>query len=178
MFDSFTMAGEKDALLCAAGHECTNFQTKCLECDMSTYYVYDGSLFVVERNGWNDRWEEGCRPHYKGLEITTSRYALPKGHSGHVVLYTSCEQCLPVLSEWAGESAWSDRVHEDKPWVEYEVEFETGRVVGATPIRLETREDIRAKQGTSAIPDEDRVAKRHFERLLKDREKRQSRLGE
>ena len=42
MFDTVVMAGPKDALRCAHGHEVRELQRRSLECAMLTYYVWDG----------------------------------------------------------------------------------------------------------------------------------------
>lgn len=165
MFDSVVMAGPKDALLCAAGHELRNFQTKDLDCAMNTYYVFEGCVYEAARDGWSLRQEPQYLPGLEGLAVISRGFAAPVGLSvSKLDVYTSCEECLPVLFEGTPH-AFSDQVHEQRPWVEYELEVDRGRVVSSAPVKLESRDDVRKKGNWVSIPDDDRVAKRHFERL-------------
>ena len=159
MFDTIVMAGPKDALRCAHGHEMRELQTKDLECEMLTYYVWDGLLY---RGMKRERSEMRYELRGDALVATHETRAVPATASGEVVVYADCEACLPVLVE-SVHSSWHGYVDERYPWVQYVLRFEGSRLWERRPDRVETRHDVREKH-PGAIPDDDRVARRHFER--------------
>jgi hypothetical protein len=161
MFDRFELVGKNDAVLCAAGHEMRSLQTKDTDCDADTYLVFDGLLYKVEQLDV----EYEYTLHYKGLASIQKRYAQPVslGANASVVAYSACEECLPVLTEAETDSFWGGRLIEHQPWVEYEFLFDGGHLTAVKPLRLETRDELRQKFSGS-LPDDDRVAKRHYEK--------------
>ena len=83
-----------------------------------------------------------------------------------LLAYTHCGSCRPVLY-LGGRSAWADEVSERDPWAEWQLELVDGRLVDLVPVKLETRDDIRAalrKEGLEVLDDDERLARLHFAR--------------
>lgn len=165
-FDTIILGGPADALLCAHGHEIRELQTKDLGALMNTYYVWDGILYRTEREGQGIWAGPRKTPRYRldgdRLLITHEQHAAP-AIAGEVTVYTSCEACLPVLIE--ARNSFDDSIREQFPWVQFVLCFEGSRLVERRPDRVESREDVRKKH-PGAIPDDDRLARRYFERRL------------
>jgi hypothetical protein len=161
-YDTIVLAGNRDALLCAHGHEIRELQTKDLGAEMNTYVVFDGSLYRTVGDGIFGRAIQKDTYRLEGeLLIVTHEQQGTLATAAEVTAYTSCDACLPVLVERTGGS-W-DAIDDVHPWVQYVLRFEGSRLMERRPDRLETRDDVRNKH-PRAIPDDDRVAVRYFER--------------
>jgi hypothetical protein len=166
MYDRFVFL-ETDHLTpgCAAGHHFVDveLQTKDFDCNLDTYYVSKELLYIEYGGLRTNIVTPQKRERVDNALITTwqTRAALMP-FTGTANGYTSCHQCLPVLE--LRESAWGDPVQEHYPWCEYQLAFRDGKLWAVTPVRVETRDEIRAKWPGS-IPDTDHIAQKHFERL-------------
>lgn len=163
-YDTIILAGTRDAVLCAHGHGIHELQTKDLGAEMNTYVVWDGTLYrtVRDSDGIFGRAIEKDSYRLEGDQLVVTRQQRATlAAAGEVTAYTHCTACLPVLVERAG-GLW-DAIDDVLPWVQYVLRFEGSRLMERRPDRLETRDDVRSKH-PGAIPDDDRVAVRYFER--------------
>lgn len=167
LYDSIHFLGDDAKRVpCAAGHpQHREFQTKDWGADMSRLFVREGRVWkakVVEvpivatiRDGHLILSHETCCDPVSNLEPA--------------VIYKGCGECQPVLVE--GNSDWgSDSVNETFPEVRYEIRCVNGDL-SIRPERVESREELRlrlARSGCVVIPDDDRIAAKHF--LLCERE--------
>ena len=161
MYDTITV-WPRDRTHCADGHALGDLQTKSLECLMHRYVVFDGALYrVVEDDRETVVAAEGGRPVMR----RTSRMEEER-RTTTVLAYNHCGSCRPVLY-LGGRSAWADEVSERDPWAEWQLELVDGRLVDLVPVKLETRDDIRAalrKEGLEVLDDDERLARLHFAR--------------
>ena len=161
MYDTITV-WPRDRTHCAEGHALGDLQTKSLECLMHRYIVFDGALYhVLEDDGETVVASESGRPVMR----RTSRMEEER-RTTTVLAYTHCGSCRPVLY-LGGRSAWADEVSERDPWAEWQLELVDGRLVDLVPVKLETRDDIRAalrKEGLEVLDDDERLARLHFAR--------------
>jgi hypothetical protein len=159
--DVIKLVGASDALRCAHGHEVREFQTKDLGESLATYFVCDGRLYKLDQNMDGPRHHsEDYRLEGDTLVVTRQEKATLVS-AGEVVVYSRCTACLPVLVETSND--WMGAISEHHPWVQFVLRFEGSRLMERRPDRVETRDDVRKKH-PEAIPDDDRVARRHFER--------------
>lgn len=158
-YNELVLAGENDALHCAAGHSVRELQAVGLGGGPATYYVFDGRLFKagIEADGGVDRQAEvvtyGLQPDR--LAISREHRCMPAS-AGEVLAYTVCLACLPVLTESAGKV-----LAEWHPWVQYRLWFTGNRLREHHKDRVESREDVRKRLPT-ALPDDGPVARAHF----------------
>jgi len=170
LFDSFYSFDPQAPLSCAAGHSRLRdeFQTKDFaEPGMDRYCLYEGRLFLEHRG--NEPFADEVHPEGDVLLHTVTQRAEPVPFTGTVNVYTSCEECLPVLYE--GAHFWGDKVGERRPWIEYRLTFRDGKLERVEAEKVETRDDVRKDLrealGERVIPDDDRLARRHFALLAK-----------
>lgn len=174
MYDSIYVVDDKTAatFTCVAGHpqKGVELQTKSLDCEMGTYYLFDSMFYEVERDGRSDDPR-----HFKNeyvatgddLTIHSTTTAIGLARTVTLICYSSCYTCDPVVFD--DEGGIFGRIQDRSPRVEFEVEIKDGRLVQVirTPMS-ESREDVRTKllkQGVEALPDDDRVAKKHLQLL-------------
>ena len=168
MFDTIRILGIP-ALTCAAEHEIPELQTKDLENAMVGYTLHEGRL---DRGRAHDdavvTAEAGAGD---ALVLVSRRLADPVSLTSEVVVYTSCDECRPVLYlQDGGSGRWGDYVHERRPWCEWKLVFAAGRLERRHAERLETRDAVRREllaQGLEVLDDDERIARLHFRRLQK-----------
>jgi hypothetical protein len=165
MYDSFFSFDAQVPLSCAAGHSHLReeFQTKDFaEPSGDRCYVYEGRLFRGHRE--DEPHEDKVHPDGDALLRTVTRRAAFFPFTGIINVYTSCGECLPVLYE--GTQLWGDKVGERRPWIEYSLTFRDGKLerveVGKLETRDDVRKDLREALGERVLPDDDRLARRHF----------------
>ena len=173
MFDSFYVLDDTSQFLCAGGHhqKGVELQSKSLGCLMDIYYVREGMLYVLRREDDDNAQDIEYNIVDAGLLIVRREVAKRHGLNQTVTMYTSCMTCDPVVFEHAGSGHWDGKVGERSPRVELDVTFTDGRVTKVVPNGCETREEVRKEllaSGVLALPDDDRIAKRHIE-LLRER---------
>lgn len=165
MYDHLRFLDVNDAPKCAAGHRLheVELQTKDFDCDLDTYLVLDGVLFREYGGLRADVVTVTKREHVDNDVITTWQTKAPLvPFTGYVHTYTSCRTCLPVLEYRPG--TFGDGIQEHYPWCEFKIEFRDGSLERVSPVRVETRDQLRA-QWPGTIPDTDHIAQKHFERL-------------
>lgn len=164
MYDDFQFLGDDANLVrCAAGHPQTSTQTKDLDCMMTHYMVNDKHLYEADRSEPKQITEVRA----EGLSVTKSWVYPFVTLTREVTVYTHCEECSPVVYESSQAGLWRDGVMTVQPWCEWVLVFREGILTEVRPERVETRDDIRkklAEAGSSALPDDDRVARRTIER--------------
>jgi|GEM_PF-2216225 len=174
MFDSIYVVDDKTAakFTCVAGHpqKDVELQTKSLNSEMDDYYLFDDKLYEVEREGRSDvpsRFRSEYVPTGDDLTIHSTTIATGLARTATIICYSTCYTCDPVVYE--AELGVFGRIQERSPRVEFEVEIKDGQLVQVTRARTsESREDVRTKllkQGIEALPDDDRVAKKHLQQL-------------
>ena len=172
MYDDLHLTGmTADAAKCAHGHSLSDFQTKSLECNLNSYYVHSGRLYLMTRN-------EGRRPFAnarfeeigKELKITYSSVCKSVDHTGEVLVHASCETCEPVYFE--NESGFMSGVDSRSPWCEFALFFKGGVLENVEPVRVESRDEVREKLLKAAqfpLPDDDRIVQRELRRWRAER---------
>jgi hypothetical protein len=164
-FDYIILAGPQDAVRCAHGHEIRDLQTKDLIQLMGKFYVWQGKLYLEQPSPRSvyDQPQVVSRYRLEGDSLIASREttSLPTT-AGEVTAYTSCKRCLPVLVE--SSEVFHCSLSEHYPRVQVVLRFDGGRLIDWRPDRVETRDDVRRRY-PDAIPDDDRVARRHFKQL-------------
>lgn len=181
MFDTIYLLHEEDysRVLCADGHPMTdNLQTKDLDNVMAAYYVFRGQVYFQpkgERSSSND---------VKKFEVVENKlvsrniesYEKHSLSEKNICAYAYCNECLPVISEPNSSIMWRS-INETYPLCEWSFSFENGILVDVKPLKLQTRDDIRnelALRGVLALPDNDRIAKKHLELLQQENRKKDS----
>lgn len=174
MYDRFYTFDARVPLPCAAGHPQlrNQFQTKDFdEPGLDGYYLYEGRLFRVAGRS-KDTGDEKLLPDGEAVVLVTSRRAEFFPFTGVLNVYTYCYECAPVLFEsGSAREIWGDIVQERKPRIVYSLTFRNGRLEAVKPVELQSREDVRRELrealGERVLPDDDRLARRHFELLNK-----------
>ena len=153
MYDRIIMAGDKDALLCHAGHEIRDFQTKDLESSLFNFIVFDGLLYreVKEDSTYSYSLADGS------VIRTSEKQFTPYSANDPVYIYTTCDECDPVYLD---ETFSYHGLGEAFPWVEYRLSFEGG-TLEATAVKLESRDDVR-QRCNKALPDNDPLVAREL----------------
>jgi len=172
MFDSFFVLDDQSAakFLCAAGHpqKGVELQSKSLECNMDSYFIYEGQLYVSARYE-HEHIEKAYVITDAGLAATQTTTYKRYGINRTIECYSQCYACDPVVFE--GDHLFGGRVSERSPDVEFEVSFVDGRLNEVRQSKCESRDEIRQKllkEGLEVLPDDDRIAKRHLELLRKE----------
>lgn len=152
-----------DYIKCGHGHTQRSLQTKDFDCTLSQYFLFEDWLYY--QSGEAESVREKPVVEDGKLVLRTVSSAALYHFTGTIAAYTSCQECLPVLTE--GRTVFADfTTHQ--PWVDYEFTFKNGLLEKYHRVQAETRDDVRkklAEDGLRPIPDEDRVAKKHFEKL-------------
>lgn len=174
MFDNFVFHG-KSPCTCAAGHEMRGvFQTKDLDCDLSTYHVVDASRIFYEAAGVRD-----VKLNPFGLGRVGDRDVLLMGYerqlpacdfTTEVVIYDRCEQCDPVC--YVGN--FNDRILHRYPFCEFLLTIDAGYIMAVDNFRRPTLEEIRSELLLSVdhvLPDTDARVQRHIESLRRGQSK-------
>ena len=170
MFDYVRFLGSTSAkVVCAAGHPQWEAQTKDLEGQMAHYKVYDDQVYADKDVVDLDLDDPNVRTVYsveddRLVVVTDVRYPKADHVHGSVCVYTSCDACEPVFHE-EGHHTWGGGLGSAKPWCEWVLTFEHGKLVNVEPTRCETRDDVRVKLGASGcipLPDDDRVVKKEL----------------
>lgn len=133
--------------------------------------MYEGRLFRLLGRSEEPR-DEKLHPDGEAVIHTISRRAEFFPFTGVVNVYTCCYECAPVLYESDGaRDSWGDIVHERRPSIEYSLRFRNGKLEAVEPVKIESREDVRRELrealGERVLPDDDRLARRHFKLLKK-----------
>lgn len=154
MFDEFRdMDGR---LTCAAGHKPTGWQTKAFEREMTTYFLYQGKLFVQDHEDKRDFYLDA----QGDLRQPRERVAVPVLRTAEIAVYTHCAECEPVLH--TGGNSWSSCISERQPWCEYRLVFVRGELDEVRPYRLETRDEEALREvqsrGGKVLDDDSPVA--------------------
>ena len=164
LFDSITI-WPRGRVRCAEGHPFAEFQTKSLACAMRHYAVVDGALHSAAPE------DEEAVVSEQGKPVLRQTRALePERQTATIIAYAHCPSCRPVL--YLARAHWGDEVHEREPWAEWQLEFVEGRLVGLFPVRLDTRDDVRAalgREGLEVLDDDERLACLHFARRAAER---------
>jgi hypothetical protein len=175
MFDHVVMLDEP--LACAAGHPVGGLQTKSF-CDpsMSTYFIGKGRVLRTARGSWHDETEEDPRSAWRiaGREaVHETRYRLePVSPPAALRVYAHCSRCEPVLVRTDRATLWGDIVQEQRPFVEFSLQFPEGgpmRVQRISGGREELMEELR-RNGSRVLSDDDPLAVAHREILRAKRE--------
>ena len=145
---------------CAGGHPFAELQTKSLACAMRRYAVVEGTLYGVAPEAEETVVSEQEKPVLRRTQALE-----PERQNATITAYAHCATCRPVL--YLAGAQWGDEVHEREPWAEWQLEFVEGRLVRLVPVRLETRDDVRAalrREGLEVLDDDERLARLHFAR--------------
>ena len=156
MYDTFVVLDDDPRFL-----GLKDFQTKDLECDLSTYVISYGRVFKKAR----DPQTPTVRQNEEGSELVYAYPLSPLSTTAQIRIYTSNHNVLPVLS--FRETSW-DMVETHYPWVELDVEIRDGKITEVRIIENPNREEVRAKllaRGVEVLDDNDRIAVRHFRKL-------------
>lgn len=168
MYDTIHLVGaQAERVTCAAGHPMRDgLQTKDLDCNLDSYKVFEGRLFVDRRGERASSVVTAIRVVGGKLVTSTEDAAESINLNGEVEAYAHCSDCDPVVFEGAHDQTWGEgRLRTVQPWVEWALVFRDGVLVETRPVRNETRDQLRVKPIEPALPDDDRVARRTIEQF-------------
>lgn len=145
-------------LLCAHGHTVNDFQTKSLTNTLSTFFIRDHVLYGdVDNGNACDKPLEEMVLTPTGLNLVSTRhYPRCDKYSGSFNVYSSCDECLPVVV-YTGRSGWTGPFSAHHPRVEYTITILNGKMASYDP-HLQTRDALRAElvdAGLRVMKDDD-----------------------
>jgi hypothetical protein len=182
MFDTFIWDKES-APKCLEGHQIFSYQTKDLDCNMDTYYVYKNEVFQYNKHHTTDEsvfstYEKAdiskIAEYPRALLLRRTDMALPCGFTSTVRMYANCQHCRPVLTAGTGPSWNFDRVQENNVWVELDVKIQGGSIKEIAHPKesssfrqagsRETLKKMLKEQGVLVLEDDNPIAVAHFYR--------------
>jgi hypothetical protein len=163
MFDNVVVLDE--VLRCPHDHAVDGFQTKSFdEPSMATYLLDGPRVHLVAGAGDENgaaHWQlEGDEAVYRRRHAV-SRVVPP----GEIVIYTTCDECAPVLVRSDYPRLWGDLVDERHLWVEFVATFgadQTRHIERTSGTRDDLMTELRA-DGLRVMRDDEPLAIAHRE---------------
>jgi hypothetical protein len=167
-------------LTCRDGHpQNAELQTKDLGQDMEQYMIGRGlevgaplRLYGPAAKVTEHRVELTLAGPAHLVEVRRTKFPLST-FTGTLLVYTHCDDCLPVFFERPG-GFWGN-IDKREVFVELDLTFQNGKLVkvDAEQTRNVSREQLRVqmlKDGVAVLPDDDRLVKREIEAWKKKNE--------
>ena len=179
MFDTIKFH-PMDAPLCHAGHRILSFQTKDLECKLTTYLIYNGTLHQLEAlqpqgvDGVAYEYDYGqMRKEGDGLILVRETRATPVDWGSNLRslrIYNSCFNCKPILA--VGQYGY-DSIDEKRIWVEFDLVLRGNRVEGCKLSNGDRDAQLAQlqKQGALVFEDDHPIAVAHYYRMEQERKR-------
>lgn len=168
MFDSVYLDAEAAKLVrCVHEHpqEMAELQTKSLDSTGTHYYVVKVQLY--RQAPWIPGRAIGVIEPYgpEGSFYLVDRTLLLKSDLTATIRgYTHCHQCLAVVYDTGREDMWTGSLDSRRPWLEWELIFTYGVLQETRPIKLESRDEVKAgleRRGLRVLDDQDPLATRY-----------------